>query len=249
MCSLLSSTVHSERCAAVPVKLYKTAGQRWMYTCVNYMAVIAVWSLLESLLALEHLIRAYAEACLISRMYIHFTVSFRACLMSAWQHNGWELQLRDAWSATTQVSVWNTQVFRTALTALTEPGTLWQRITRFPSPRWRAGLHTHLYYYAPSIHTIRTSRVLHSSQGLQLCWCHSHQAWRCLCLSSPDSHILPLRYCYISDAALTPSLFSLEILSHIAIQSSLRIRRLPLHLVRHYRILQVWNIQSNLHPL
>ena len=37
-----------------------------MYTCVNYMAVIAVRHPLESLLALEHLIRAYSEACLIS---------------------------------------------------------------------------------------------------------------------------------------------------------------------------------------
>jgi len=38
-------------------------------------------------------------------------------------------------SATTLVSVTNTQVFRMALTALTEPGTLWRKITRFPSPR------------------------------------------------------------------------------------------------------------------
>jgi len=51
MYSLSSSTVHS-------VKLSKTGGQRWRYTCVNYMAVIAVWSPLESLLAFEHLIRA-----------------------------------------------------------------------------------------------------------------------------------------------------------------------------------------------
>ena len=35
-----------------------------------------------------------------------------------------------ATSATTPVSVWNTRVFRTALTALTEPRTLWQRIRR-----------------------------------------------------------------------------------------------------------------------
>jgi len=36
-------------------------------------------------------------------------------------------------SATTLVSVRNTWVFRTALTALTEPRTLWRRITHYPS--------------------------------------------------------------------------------------------------------------------
>jgi len=56
-------------------------------------------------------------------------------------------------------------------------------------------------------------------------------------------------YCYISDAALSPYMFSFEVLSLITIQSSLRIHRLPLHLLRHYRILQVWNILSNLHTL
>ena len=82
--------------------------------------------------------------------------------------------------------------------------------------------------------------------GLQLCCSHSHNAWRCLCLSSANSHILPLRYCYISDAALAPYMFSFEILWHSVIQSSLQIPHLPLHLLRHYRILQVWNMQSNL---
>jgi len=38
-------------------------------------------------------------------------------------------------SATTLVSVRNTRVFRTALTALTEPRTLWRRITRYLPPR------------------------------------------------------------------------------------------------------------------
>jgi hypothetical protein len=42
-----------------------TGGQRWMYTCVFYMAVTAVKSALESLLALEPVISAYSEACLI----------------------------------------------------------------------------------------------------------------------------------------------------------------------------------------
>ena len=39
-------------------------------------------------------------------------------------------------SETTLVSVRNTQVFRTALTALMETRTLWRRITCCPSPRW-----------------------------------------------------------------------------------------------------------------
>ena len=45
-------------------------------------------------------------------------------------------------SATTQVSVRNTQVFRTALTPLTEPHTLWRRIRRYPSPRGRVAVHS-----------------------------------------------------------------------------------------------------------
>ena len=152
-------------------------------------------------------------------------------------------------SATTLHSVWNKQVVRTALTPLTEPRTLWRRITRFLSPWRRVAFHTYLHYFAPAIQTITTTRVLHSSQGLQLCCSHLHNAWRCLCLSSADSHIVPLHYCYISDAALMPYMFSFEILSHIAIQSSLGIHCLPLHLLHHYRILQVWNIQSNLYTL
>jgi len=126
--------------------------------------------------------------------------------------------------------------FRTALTALTEPRNLWRRITNFPSPRLQVALHTHLLYYASGLRTIRTTPVLHSSHGLQFCCSRSHNAWWCLCLSSADSHILPLWYCYISDAALAPSMFSFEILSQTVIQSSLRIPRMPLHLLRHYRI-------------
>jgi hypothetical protein len=45
----------------VPAKLYKPGGQKWMYTCDNYMAVIAVRSPLESLLALEYIFRAYSD--------------------------------------------------------------------------------------------------------------------------------------------------------------------------------------------
>jgi hypothetical protein len=50
----------------VPMILYKTGGQRWIYTYMYYMAVIAVRSPLESLLALELIIRAYSKACFIS---------------------------------------------------------------------------------------------------------------------------------------------------------------------------------------
>jgi len=45
-------------------------------------------------------------------------------------------------SATTLVSFRNTRVFRTALTALTEPLTLSRRIRRCPSPRQRVALHS-----------------------------------------------------------------------------------------------------------
>jgi len=96
-------------------------------------------------------------------------------------------------SATTLVSIRNTQVFWTALTALTKPGTLWQRITHFPLPRRRIPSHTYLHHIESGmwwrVHTIRTTRVLHSSQGLQLCCNRLHNTWRCLCLSSADSHI------------------------------------------------------------
>jgi len=50
-------------------------------------------------------------------------------------------KLRNATSATTQVSFRNTRVFRTALMALTEPCTLWRRISCFPSLRWWLALH------------------------------------------------------------------------------------------------------------
>jgi len=153
--------------------------------------------------------------------------------------------------ATTLVSIRNTRVFQTALMAPTEPRTLGPRIRRFPSPCWRAALRTYLLYFAPAmwwcIHAIRTTRVVHSSQGLQLCCSRSHNGWRCLCLFPAKCHILPLSYCYILDAALSPYTFSFEILWLITIQSLLRIHRLPLHLLSHYLILQVWNILSNLH--
>jgi hypothetical protein len=167
------------------------------------------------------------------------------------KRNSWEKAIlgQGVSLATTQVALWNTRGFWTALTALTEPRTRWQRITRFPSPRQRVALQTYLHYFAPGIHTIRGTRVLHSSQRQQLCCSHSHNAWRYLWLSLADSYIVPHLNCYISDATLAPYMFSFETLSHIAIQSALRIPHLPLHLLLHCRILQVWNIKSNRHTL
>ena len=96
---------------------------------------------------------------------------------------------------------------------------------------------------------IRKTHVLHSLQGLLWCWSCLYNAWCCLCLSPAECHILPLRYCYILDAALSPHMLSFEMFSLIPIQSSIGIHRLPLHLLRHYCILLVWNILSNLHTL
>jgi len=152
------------------------------------------------------------------------------CILSVCLHQ----QLQKVTSATTLVYVRNTWVFRIALTALMEPRTLWRRIKHLP-------LNTYFLYIAPGMwwpkHTIRTTRVLHSSHGLQLCCSCLHNTWQCLCLSSANSHILPLSYCYISDAALSPYMFSIRILSLTAIKSLLRIHRLPLHLLGHYHIL------------
>ena len=55
----------------------------------------------------------------------------------------------------------------------------------------------------------------------------------------PSATLYLSAYCYISDAALSPYMLSFEMLSLITIQSWFRIHRLPLHLLRHYRILQV----------
>jgi len=99
------------------------------------------------------------------------------------------------------------------------------------------------------IHAIRTPHLLHSLQGLQLCSGCLDNTWRCWCLSPAGCHILPLRCCYISDAALSPYMFRFEILSLNTIQSSLWIHCLPLHLLCHYVILQVRNTLSYLHTL
>lgn len=94
----------------------------------------------------------------------------------------WNPSTHYAASATTQVSVRNPWVFRMALKALMEPRILWQRITRFPPTRWWVALSTFLGYCASGIwwriHTIRITRVLHSSQALLLCCNRWRNAWR-----------------------------------------------------------------------
>jgi len=55
----------------------------------------------------------------------------------------------------------------------------------------------------------------------------------------PSATLYLSAYCYISDAALSPYMFIFEMWSLITIQSSLGIHRLPLHLLRLYRILQI----------
>jgi len=62
-------------------------------------------------------------------------MSFCYLCMDGWLHRKHSIALNQAASATSQVSVRKARVFKTALTALTEPRTLWRRITRFPSPR------------------------------------------------------------------------------------------------------------------
>jgi len=156
-------------------------------------------------------------------------------------------------SAATILSYRNTKVFRMALMGHMESRTLWQKLTHIPSARQQVALHTFLVYL-PSrmwchIRTIGTRCVLHLLQGLQLSSSRLHDAWRWLCLSPAQCHMLPLHYCDISDATLSPYWFSSESLSLIAMQCWLRIRRLPLHLLRHYRILQVSNILCIFHTL
>jgi len=62
----------------------------------------------------------------LSSLLISLLVSSSSCFI---RRIAWTI----ATSATTVVSVRNTRVFRMALTALTEPRTLWRRITRYPS--------------------------------------------------------------------------------------------------------------------
>jgi len=129
-------------------------------------------------------------------------------------------------------------------------GTWYRLIEDYMLP---VALHAYLLDFATGIWsgicTIRTTLVSHSSQGLESYCNHFQNAWRFFCLSSAESNILRLRYFYILGATLSPYMFSFEMLSLIAIQSSLSIHPLSLHLPCHYHILEVWNILSNLHTL
>jgi hypothetical protein len=75
-----------------------------------------------------------------------------------------------ALSSTTPVSISNARVFRSALTALTEPRTLWTRNTHFLGHRWWVTFHRYLLHFAPGrwwrLSTIRMTPVIHSSQGV-----------------------------------------------------------------------------------
>jgi len=73
--------------------------------------------------------------------------SYRTLAKSARYRTNAESTLCWHSSATTLICVWNTRLCRTALTALTEPRTLWRRITRCLSPRRRFALHTYLLYF------------------------------------------------------------------------------------------------------
>ena len=59
----------------------------------------------------------------------------------------WQMWFRCSTSAMTLVCVWNTRVFRTALRALTEPRTVWRRITCYPAPRRQVALHRYLLHF------------------------------------------------------------------------------------------------------
>ena len=78
-------------------------------------------------------------------------------------------------SATTPVSFTNTSVFRTTLTALTEPRTLWQRITCFPSPRQQFEVHCRAPGSAGDMFgsTLNHSRAVWQRQYpcRERCWC------------------------------------------------------------------------------
>jgi hypothetical protein len=70
----------------------------------------------------------------------------------------------------------------------------------------------------------------------------------CMHFSSRVSHCSAQLLHFIGCCTL-PSMFNFEILSLISIESSLRIHCLLLHLSCNYRMLQVWNMLSNLHTL
>jgi len=92
-------------------------------------------------------------------------------------------------SATTLVSVRNTRVFQTALTALSEHRTLWWRTNRYPSLRQGVALHTYLLYCVMKYkhHQNNTCVTLFAGAAVRVKPFTQRlamfNAWRCLCLS------------------------------------------------------------------
>jgi len=91
-------------------------------------------------------------------------------------------------STTTLVSVWNTRVFRMALTALTEPRTLWRRITCDPSPRRLVALHTYLLYFVVTYTHHQNDTCVTLFAGAEVMLEHFTQ---CLAMYMPFSGLVP----------------------------------------------------------
>jgi len=144
-------------------------------------------------------------------------------------------------SATTVVSVWNTRVFRTALTALTEPFTLWRRITGYPSLMYL------LHFVVTYTHHQNDKCVILLAGAAVMLKPFTQRQAMFMPFSGRVPHCTSPLLLYIGCRTLPIYVF--EMFSLITIQSSLRIHRLPLHLLCYYRICQVWNILTNLHPL
>jgi len=131
------------------------------------------------------------QICMIIRLYIVFLDS-KEC-GNSWNHLGA--------SATTLVSVRNTGVFRTALTALTEHRTLWRRITCYPSPRRQVPLHTYLLHCVVTYkhHQNDTCVTLFAVAAVLLKLITQRLAmfntWRCLCLSPAAASLGMLLVC------------------------------------------------------
>ena len=104
-------------------------------------------------------------------------------------------------SATTLVSIRNTRVFRTSLTALMEHCTLWRRITRYPSPRRWVALHTNLLYCLVTYthHQNDTCVTLFVVAAVMLKLFTQRLAMinarRCLCLSPAAASLAMLLVC------------------------------------------------------
>jgi len=139
-------------------------------------------------------------------------------------HGGSLLRAAINWSrksSTTLVSVRNTRVFRTALTALREPHTLWRRITCYPSPRRWVASHTYLLYCVVTYMHIRTTRVLHASQ---LCWSRLHNAWRCFSLSPAAASLgmllVPLEIIATTYRSTIFKTYAFSLYSHLCIYAT-----------------------------